>query len=157
MKMQNEEEKGVLSELRLAQQNSLFIRSRISQNTGFRFLTHVKFMAVISFSYEMLIHKNVWWKKILKKSGCSCDSWSMEPSQIIAVCRSQPAWRSSHNRSEQLQQLEKTFPSAGADATLSTYRWAALLLSRISTVAKTTLNFKAWRLLVRFQRRKKPK
>lgn len=44
-----------------------------------------------------------------------------------------------------------------ADATLSTYRWAALLLSRISTVAKTTLNFKAWRLLVRFQRRKKPK
>lgn len=60
MKMQNEEEKGVLSELRLAQQNSLFIRSRISQNTGFRFLTHVKFMAVISFSYEMLIHKNVW-------------------------------------------------------------------------------------------------
>lgn len=61
MKMQaEEEEKGVLSELRLVQQNSLFIRSRISQNTGFRFLTHVKFMAVISFSYEMLIDKNVW-------------------------------------------------------------------------------------------------
>lgn len=54
----NWSKKGVLSGLRSEQQNNLFSKGTISQNTGLLFLTPIKFMAVIS--YEMFINKHVW-------------------------------------------------------------------------------------------------